>query len=83
MKTVRFIKTPKNGKKIKIYMPKDEQPKYGIVKGIEKCRMIEDKSGEAYFPEMCLVYVVQDRFKLPELDFYYMKNRVVFINDLD
>ena len=83
MKEVTFIKTPKAGKKIKIYMPKDEPPKFGIVKGVEFWKMKEEKSGERYKQEMCLVEMVQEEYGLPELDFYYLKNRVVFINDLD
>jgi len=64
----RFIKTPIEGDKVKVYMPNSAQPKYGIVKRID----IINNS------EIAILDKLKTALQLHECDFCLDERKIIF-----
>jgi hypothetical protein len=94
MKKIEFIKKPKAGQKIKVYMNRGKEPQYGIVRGVETMEMMDEANKTPYLQDMVLVerifekevseegeeFIVNKKWELWETNFYYLNNKVIFVN---
>jgi len=64
----RFIKTPKQGDTVKVYMTNSNPPKYGVVKRID---IIEKR-------EIAVLDYIKKALELHECDFCFDERKVIF-----